>query len=625
MRPTRRKVAVLITVGVVAIGVTLFAVERTRTWMIQAALDIAFYAAKAFPYKLERELSIAVLPFVNMSSDKENTYFSDGISEEILNALVQTNRMPVIARTSSFQFKGSNLDLMQIGSALNVTHILEGSVRKSDRRVRITAQVNDAITGVQLWSNTYDGDLRDVLGVQREIATSIVNELHSLLKLQASQDVTTTQISVKESNPLNLDAYDSYMKGIHHFRKASPIDNKIALESFVQATEIDPSFADAWVYVARTYAQQCSPLLTGASPVLTLAKAHSALTKARDLDPEHPWIDMLLAMKTTFIDYQWREGLGLMKSVVDENPFDAELQMVYATLQTEMGDFESGVATLERAYQLDPLNPGTSFALSTVYFQQGRQLDGLRLLGSVVERGDFSYMSHLLLWGMNQALGRTETAAEHFEAAKNVAGSSHPALLFLEGQILSEQDEEAGQEILRELYKRQEEEGFLLPVILTGERDPVDELRQAYQQRHLLLPGLMRRGRPDEIPETEWQRIYSAMNLSQLDPLDRYRHMKRTADEISDLLEREIHLRTTVLDRFKGTYKGDGLVTLEFSRQDDYLWLKAESGYGGMLIPITESHFQLLDYRFEYEFTGSDGTMLERLGDIEWDYARADE
>lgn len=191
--------------------------------------------------------SIAVLPFVNMSSDAEQEYFSDGISEELLNLLAQIPELQVAGRTSSFAFKNKNEDLREIGDALNVKHILEGSVRKSGTKLRITAQLIQADNGYHLWSETYDRELADVFKIQDEIARNIVDALK--VKLGADD------IKVLNNQPTtNLDAHDAYLRAwpLYHERDSKGLLTAISL--FKQATKLDPQFVEAWAMLADSYA-----------------------------------------------------------------------------------------------------------------------------------------------------------------------------------------------------------------------------------------------------------------------------------------------------------------------------------------------------------------------------------
>ena len=206
--------------------------------------DVSAETLETTAQKAEQEPSIAVLPFVNMSADPEQEYFSEGISEEILNVLVRVKGLKVASRTSSFTYKGENLDIPEIARQLKVSNIVEGSVRKSGNRVRITAQLINTSDDRHLWSDTFDRELTDIFAIQDEIANAIVNALKNELNIGLD--------AVKvESATDNLDAYDLYLKARGMFIARQNLD--VANQLFEQATELDPGFALAWEGLAASH------------------------------------------------------------------------------------------------------------------------------------------------------------------------------------------------------------------------------------------------------------------------------------------------------------------------------------------------------------------------------------
>ena len=199
----------------------------------------------AGPVTKQAEKSIAVLPFVDMSPDGDQAYFADGISEEILNVLVKTHSLKVAGRTSSFQFRGRNEDLRTIGEQLGVANILEGSIRKANNRVRITAQLVTASDGFHLWSETYDRELTDIFAIQDEIARSITDALAIELNLADSGK------SLVSASTSNMEAYDRYLeaKGLI----AQRLDFPRVISLLTEATQMDPDFAEGWAANAQAY------------------------------------------------------------------------------------------------------------------------------------------------------------------------------------------------------------------------------------------------------------------------------------------------------------------------------------------------------------------------------------
>ncbi|MFZ6012188.1 MAG: adenylate/guanylate cyclase domain-containing protein, partial [Bacteroidota bacterium] len=189
---------------------------------------------------------LAVLPFMNMSADPENEYFSDGITEELLNALTKVGGLQITSRTSAFAFKGKHIDIRDIAVKLNVDKVLEGSVRKSGNKVRITAQLINAADGYHIWSETYDRNLTDIFEVQDEISGIIANKLRENLTEPPSAHHGLTQSR-------NIEAYTHYLKGLHFWNKVTPADARKAIECFEQAIQHEPSYAQAHAMIAAGY------------------------------------------------------------------------------------------------------------------------------------------------------------------------------------------------------------------------------------------------------------------------------------------------------------------------------------------------------------------------------------
>ena len=199
--------------------------------------------------------SVAVLALANMSDDKENEYFSDGISEELLNVLQKIPGLHVAARTSAFSFKGKNATIQEIGQKLDVANIVDGSVQKSGSRVKVTAHLSRVATGEEIWSMSYTRELKDVFALQEELALAIVGELRG--KLAASASTTDVKAAVKGGTK-NPEAYQLYLLGRYNADRFANKDMLNALEAFKKATVLDPGFALAWAGVARADSWICN-------------------------------------------------------------------------------------------------------------------------------------------------------------------------------------------------------------------------------------------------------------------------------------------------------------------------------------------------------------------------------
>jgi TolB-like protein/DNA-binding winged helix-turn-helix (wHTH) protein len=313
--------------------------------------------------------SIAVLPFVNLSGDKEQEYFSDGLSDELLNSLSRINELQVAARTSSFYFKGEHADLATIAHKLNVASVLEGSVRRSGQRIRVTAQLNDALTGYHLWSQTYDRDLGDVLKLQTDIATAVA----SALKVALLGDVAT---KIEVGGTRNAAAFDAYLRG----RKTAVVAHsekewRAAIAAYTEALRLDPNYALAFAERSITLST-----LGGAAAASETAKRESsdkakedadkAIALAPDLGEGHLARALYLEHVGTLVDYRrLNEEFVRARALAPNN---AGLLEYYAYFATYTGNVEAGIAAARRAVVLDPLNHFSYLALGAALYE-GRQ------------------------------------------------------------------------------------------------------------------------------------------------------------------------------------------------------------------------------------------------------------
>ncbi len=295
----------------------------------------------------DKPKSIAVLPFVNMSNDPEQEYFSDGISEELLNALAKIRDLRVAARTSSFAFKGQNQDITGIGEQLKVDTVLEGSVRKSGQRLRITAQLINVEDGYHLWSETYDRDLTDIFAIQDEISAAIVNAL----KVHLGQAE-----AANSSKAVNLDAYNFYLLGRHSLRERTRSSLERASKEFQKAIDIEPTYTDAWVGKALATALLSSNNYGELSIAEADRSARAMLDVAFGLDPDSAWAHATQALLYSNINRP-REALASVNRAIELNPNEGILYSWRFNSLSELGNYNEALASLERAYQVDPLHP----------------------------------------------------------------------------------------------------------------------------------------------------------------------------------------------------------------------------------------------------------------------------
>ena len=294
------------------------------------------------------EASIAVLPFVNISADPEQEYFSDGISEELLNVLAKVPGLRVAARTSSFQFKGENRDVGEIAKQLRVAHILEGSVRKSGTTLRITAQLIDAEEGFHIWSETYDRELDDIFAIQDEISAAIVEALIERLGLTAA-------VVPKVQAAASTEAYEAYLLGIHEMEKRGGGPLALAAIQFEKALEIDPDYVPAMARLAITYLLLPGYDFINNPPAEMEAKALPLAERALALDPDLPEVQAAMGF------YWWQGGDPLaaepyLRRALELNPSFATVQVWLASLNGQLGRYDVQLEMLEAAVRIDPLS-----------------------------------------------------------------------------------------------------------------------------------------------------------------------------------------------------------------------------------------------------------------------------
>ena len=294
--------------------------------------------------------SVAVLPFVNMSADPEQEYFSDGISEELLNLLAKIPDLRVPARTSSFQFKGQNLDIADVARQLNVAHVLEGSVRKADVRIRVTAQLIEAETGYHLWSETYDRELTDIFAIQDEISASIVNSLSDTLGIKA-------EAAPHVKAAANPEAYNAYLLGQHLIKKRTKGDIEASIPNYERAIALDPTYAPAHAGLGLAWY-----LLTASRPTYgtltleeSLGKALPHIETALQLDPELAEAHGVMGL-TLDARQRHEEALPYFEEAIRLNPAYIEVRSWYSSVLDTLGRESEALAEMERAYEIDPLS-----------------------------------------------------------------------------------------------------------------------------------------------------------------------------------------------------------------------------------------------------------------------------
>ena len=344
VRPTRRSMPVLLAIVAVVVFAALAYLFADKFWISKHHTP----APAAFnppPH------SIAVLPFVNMSGDKDQEYFSDGLTEELLNSLTEVNELQVAARTSSFSFKGEKVDVETIAHKLNVGAVLEGSVRRSGNTVRITTQLINAVTGFHLWSHTYDRDLGDVLTLETEIAAAVA----SALKVRLLGDVAT---KIELGGTGNAAAFDAYLRARKAYATAhGPKDYRAAAAAFTEAIALDPNYTLALANRSIAFNSYAD---ASAEPAReSFDNAHADALKAIELTPDLGEAHLALAFYFQKGALDFTQANAEFQRALALAPNNAQALQGAGSFDVYMGHAERGIAEARRAVVLDPLNRDT--------------------------------------------------------------------------------------------------------------------------------------------------------------------------------------------------------------------------------------------------------------------------
>ena len=308
--------------------------------------------------------SVAVLPFADLSPQKDQEFFSDGIAEEILNSLTHIEGLHVAGRTSAFSFKGKNEDARVVGQQLNVGTVLEGSVRKDGKRVRITTQLINAADGYQLWSETFDRELTAVFAVEDEIADAVVRALK--VRLLPGRGPAT-----REHRTASAEAYSDFLLGHQFFNRNSGDGFQHAREAYQRAVELDPGYAAAWAALAQTSLALADFNTSAEGVVRDRQRAHEAAAKAVALDPDLADVYVQRASVRQVVDFDWEGARQDLERALTLNPGDALTRQEYGELLAALGRLPEAIRELRKASELDPISSRVWNALARIYDASG--------------------------------------------------------------------------------------------------------------------------------------------------------------------------------------------------------------------------------------------------------------
>jgi TolB-like protein/Flp pilus assembly protein TadD len=392
---------------------------------------------------LRSDKSIAVLSFADVSRGRELEYLCDGIAEEIIGALTKLDGIRVVARTSAFSFKGKNEDVRTIARKLNVDTVLEGSVRKADNRLRITAQLINAADGYHLWSERYDRQMEDVFAIQDEITLAIVN------KLKVSLLGGEREALVKRSTE-DVEAYNLYLKGRYFWNKRTETGYLKSLEYFRQAIDKDPTYAVAHAGIADSYD------LLGwygyLAPEEAFPRARTAAERARELDPTLAEAHASLGWINANYDWDWGAAEREYEKALELNPSYATAHQWYSEFLTYMGRHDESIAEGHKAQELDPLSIIINNDVGQVYYFARRYDEAIAQLRKTLEMDPDFAVAHFLLGLALAQKARHEEAIEEGRIAMTLAGEDDTLILSQLGVIYALSGKEAkAREVLADL------------------------------------------------------------------------------------------------------------------------------------------------------------------------------
>ena len=392
--------------------------------------------------------SIAVLPFVNISADPENEYFSDGLTEEIINALTQLIDLRVAAHTSSFVFKGKSKDIAEVGHKLKVSTVLEGSVRKVENRLRITAQLINVADGYHLWSEKFDRELGDVFAIQDEISLAIVDKLKVTLTPGEKAQLVGKQT-------VNLAAHEDYLKG-RYFWNQRGIGLKKAVDLFQLALAKDNNYATAYAGLADTYS------LLGfygyLPPVDVMPGAKEAALHALEIDENLAEAHCSLGYVYTIFDWEWERARKEFQRALELNPSYVPARYWYSVLLWFMGCFEEAIAEVRRGLKTDPLSVYAHVQLGSVLLSAEKYDQATEQLLQALELEPDFYSANAFLGIAYYFQSRVDDAIREIQKAIDMSDRNQLPVAYLGTVYAAIGDRTRADEILTELKRRSKTE-----------------------------------------------------------------------------------------------------------------------------------------------------------------------
>jgi len=429
--------------------------------------------------------SIAVLPFADMSPQKDQEYFCDGISESIINELTQLSDLKVIARTSAFSFKGQNLDVREIGKKLNVGTVLEGSIQKAGDRVRVTAQLVNTSHGEHLWSEKYDRDMEDIFAIQDEISEAIVSRLKPKLLGKEKERLAKRQT-------VDFETYSLYLKGRWFLNKMSGEGVQTAIECFTQVVEKAPDYAPAYAGLADAYI--VLPFYASFAPKQVFPLAQEAALKALAIDEDLAESHAALAHIKTYYEWDWDGAEREFNRAIQLNPGLAGAHRLYAVGLAWQARFGEALKEIQMALELDPLSLVANIILAEILIFDRRYDEAIMALKKAIKMDPNYPSNHAYLGFAYLQKAQHEDAMAEFEKERDILGRENPIVEVLTGSacaLMGKRNEARG--VLQRLMERSQQQ-YIPPCFparihfALGEYDQAFEwLDRAYEERDPFL------------------------------------------------------------------------------------------------------------------------------------------
>jgi serine/threonine-protein kinase len=487
--------------------------RKSRADRFQSALELRAALDSASSSKTTAaQPSIAVLPFANMSRSQDDEYFSDGLSEEIINVLAHIPGLKVIARTSAFAFRGKEQDIRRIAEALGVRNVLEGSVRRAGNRIRVTTQLISAEDGSHLWSERYDREMADVFALQDEIAEAIAAVLRIKLAVQPS--------AVRQYTP-NLASYEALLQAWHHLSKYTPESMAKAGDYLERAIALDPGYAAA--HSALGFYFNILALL-GLRPAHEAhPPARAACLKALAIDPSLADALAMLGWIAAAYDYDWNEAERLFRSAMASNPVSRipvspMVHWLAGHYLFSIGDFTPAIQEIERALEADPLNISYRRSLAFCMLGAGREAEAAEQGRRNVEFDENEYWSYFLLSLIHAQRGDLEEAVQLARKAYSLAPWFLPVVAILAGVLMRRGDAGEAATVLHKLGDGQAYGAplaFVIYHLLCSQMDlAADWTEKAIEQRDAAVTSYLQLPQLKELRRSSrWPALAKMMNL----------------------------------------------------------------------------------------------------------------